>query len=118
IPDRKNSISVSEIINNDTLKTNQILDQIYRISKYVCDDPFLRAQIGQVFYQKNGDFVVIPQVGSQKIIFGSAKSEDDVAKKFKKLIVFYQEGMPYEGWNTYEEINLKYDKQIVCRKKE
>lgn len=118
IPDRKNSKSVFDIINNDTLKTNQVLDQIYRISKYVCSDPFLRAQIGQVFYQKNGDFVVIPQVGSQKIIFGSARTDEDVAKKFKKLVVFYKEGMPYEGWNTYEEINLKYDKQIVCRKKE
>jgi cell division protein FtsQ len=118
IPDRKNSIPVSEFINNDTLKSIRILDDIYRISNYVCRDAFLSAQIGQIHRDKNGDFLLIPQVGAQKIIFGSAKSDEEVTKKFKKLVVFYEEGLPYEGWNTYDEINLKYDKQIVCRKKD
>jgi len=25
--------------------------------------------------------------------------------------------LPYEGWNKYDQINLSYDGQIVCRKK-
>ncbi len=117
IPDRINSPSVSEIINNDTLKTIRNLDEIYRISKYVCNDPFLKSQIGQIHLQKNGDFVLIPQVGGQTIIFGSAKTDEEVEDKFTKLIIFYQQGLPFEGWEKYEEINLKYKKQIVCRKK-
>jgi cell division protein FtsQ len=116
IPDKSHSNSVDKIINNDTLKTILFLDDIYRISNYVCNDPFLNAQIGQIHLEKNGDFVLIPQVGGHTIIFGSAKTENEVAKKFKKLMQFYKEGLPYEGWNKYEEINLKYDKQIVCKK--
>lgn len=116
IPDRQNSQSVEKIINNDTLKTILFLDDIYRISYYVCSDPFLSAQIGQIHREKNGDFVLVPQVGKQIIIFGSANSDLEVEKKFKKLILFYKQGLPYEGWNKYSEINLKYDKQIVCKK--
>jgi cell division protein FtsQ len=116
IPDKSHSISVDKIINNDTLKTIRFLDDIYRISLYVCNDPFLNAQIGQIHLEKNGDFVLTPQVGGHTIIFGSAKTENEVAKKFEKLVYFYKEGLPYEGWNKYDVINLKYEKQIVCKK--
>lgn len=118
IPDRKNSISVPDIINNDTLKSIRNLDDIYRISSYVCNDPFLNAQIGQIHLERNGDFVLIPQVGGQKIIFGPARNDEEVADKFRKLKVFYKDGLPFEGWNKYDVINLKYKRQIVCKKKE
>lgn len=116
IPDEAHSIPVNEIINNDTLKTKKYLDDIYRISYYVCNDPLLNAQIGQIHLKKNGDFVLIPQVGSHTIVFGSAFSNEEVAEKFDKLKIFYTEGLPYEGWNKYNVINLKYKKQIVCKK--
>ena len=116
IPDDPHSPPVDKIINNDTLKTKNFLDDIYRISYYVCNDPLLSAQIGQIHREKNGDFVLIPQVGSHTIIFGSAFSDREVEEKFKKLKVFYKEGLPYEGWNKYDIINLKYKKQIVCKK--
>lgn len=116
IPDRSHSIPVDKIINNDTLKTKYFLDDIYRICNYVCNDPLLSAQIGQIHREKNGDFVLIPQVGSHTIIFGSAFTESDVEEKFKKLKIFYKEALPFEGWNKYDIINLKYKKQIVCKK--
>ncbi len=116
IPDRAHSKPVEKIINNDTLKTISFLDDIYRISYYVCNDPLLNAQIGQIHREMNGDFVLIPQVGRHKIVFGSAFSEQEVSEKFNKLKVFYKEGLPFEGWNKYDVVNLKYKKQIVCKK--
>lgn len=56
-------------------------------------------------------------VGDLKIIFGSAYSNKQVNDKFTRLKIFYKEGLPYEGWDKYSEINLKYDGQIVCRKR-
>jgi cell division protein FtsQ len=117
IPDKKSNLSVAKIINNQSLKTNLFLDDIYRISYYVCNNPFLNAQIGQIHLDKNGDFVLIPQIGDHKIIFGTAKNEAEVERKFKKLMLFYEEGLPFEGWNKYDMINLKYEKQIVCKRK-
>ena len=117
IPDRLDKESVADIINNDTLKSIRKLDDIYRISHYVCNDQLLQSLIGQIHRKHNGDFVLIPQVGGQKIVFGTAFSDLEVEEKFRKLKVFYKEAIPYEGWNTYEEISLKYNKQIVCKKK-
>jgi cell division protein FtsQ len=115
ILDRKNSVSVNEIINNNSLKTIRKLDNLYRISSYVCNDPFLQSLIGQIHVQKSGDLVLIPLVGSQVIVFGAASSDKEVKNKFEKLKVFYREGIPFEGWDTYELINLKFTHQVVCR---
>jgi len=115
IKDRINSISVDKIINNDTLKSIRKIDDVYRISNYVCNDPLMQSLIGQIHLKKDGDFVLIPLVGGQKIIFGSAFTDEEVREKFKKLKIFYKEAIPYEGWDKYEEISLKYKKQIVCR---
>lgn len=117
IKDLYGPLTVPEIINNDSLKSIRKLDDIYRISNYVCNDPVFHSLIGQAHLKKSGDFVLIPLVGDQKIVFGSAYSEKEVEEKFRKLKVFYEEAIPYEGWNTYSEISLKYRDQIVCKKK-
>jgi cell division protein FtsQ len=117
IRDRLGEYSVPEIINNDSLKSILKLDDIYRISNYVCNDPLFHSLIGQIHLEKDGDFVLVPLVGDQKIIFGSAFSDNQVEDKFKKLRIFYKEAMPYEGWDKYSEVSLKYEDQIVCKKK-
>ncbi|MBW7868078.1 MAG: hypothetical protein H3C31_07130 [Brumimicrobium sp.] len=113
-----NDLSYSKIINNDSLKTKLMLDQIYRISKYVCNDTFYNAQIVQVHYSQEDGFLLVPRVGLQKIIFGFAESEEIVEEKFKKLTTFYEKVIPYEGWGKYETINLKFKNQIVAKKKQ
>ena len=104
-------------INNGTLKSSQKIDQIYRISNYVCNDPLMHKLIGQIHLQKNGDFVLIPLLGDQKIIFGAAPNSELVQDKFERLKHFYKEALPHEGWNKYKEISVKYEGQIVCRKR-
>ena len=116
IRDRIDEESVDEIINNDSLISIRKLDDIYRISNYVCYDPLFRSLIGQIYLEKNGDFILVPLIGDQKIVFGSAYSEKEVEEKFEKLRIFYEEGMPNVGWNAYSEISVKYEGQIVCKK--
>ena len=116
ITENMEKASVKEIINNDSLKSIRKLDDIYRISNYVCKDSLMNALIGQVYLEKNGDFILIPLVGKQTILFGSANSDEVVADKFNRLKVFYKEGMPHEGWEKYNTIIVKYEGQIVCRK--
>ena len=108
--------SVEKIINNDSLKSIRKLDDIYRISNYVCNDSFFSGLIGQVYLEMNGDFLLIPLVGSQTILFGSANSDEEVKDKFNRLKVFYKEGIPNEGWEKYNTIIVKYEGQIVGRK--
>jgi cell division protein FtsQ len=105
------------LINNDSLITNTILGDIYRISNYVCNDAFYNAQIVQIHFDLEHGFIFIPRVGKHEIIFGRAANREEVEQKFKKLTTFYQEVIPYEGWDKYSSINLKFEKQIVAKKK-
>jgi cell division protein FtsQ len=106
-----------DFINNPNLKSSQKIGQIYRISNYVCNDPLMHKLIGQVYLNSNGDFILIPLVGEQQIVFGPARSNKEVSDKFERLSHFYKEALPHEGWNKYKEISVKYEGQIVCRKK-
>ena len=108
------SKTASQVINNDSLKTNQILSDLYAISSYVCLDKFLNAQITHIYVNANQEFELIPRVGNQRIMFGKA---EHIAGKFEKLKTFYQEGMPYAGWDKYDTINVMYKNQVVCTKR-
>jgi cell division protein FtsQ len=117
IQDRFDSLNLTDIMNNKVLKSKNSLDQIYRISNYVCKDPFLSSQITQVFRNQWGEFILVPQVGCQEILFGTANNEEEVTEKLNKLKTFYKDGISYEGWEKYKTINLKYKNQVVCKKR-
>lgn len=118
LKDRPNSVSVPDIMNNDSLKSIRRLDDIYRISNYVCKDLYMQSLIGQIHLRKDGDFVLVPIVGGHQIVFGTANTDEEVRDKFLKLKIFYKEAIPYEGWDKYTEINLKYNRQIVGKMKD
>ena len=113
---KRQNISYQNIINNDSLITISKVDDLYRISKYVCNSTFFNALFTQMHFDKDKGFILIPRVGNQEIIFGLAKNEKEVKTKFNKLKVFYKEVIPYEGWDKYQSIDLRFDKQIVGKK--
>ena len=116
IHDKFNTENAISIINNDSLKSIRDIDDIFHISNYVCNDPLLQSLIGQVYLNENKEFIMIPVLGDQKIVFGKAHSAKQVREKFQRLKVFYKEAIPYEGWSKYSEISLKYEGQIVCKR--
>ena len=88
---------------------SSIFSFVERINK----DKFWKSQITQLHFNSKG-VIIIPRVGSQKIDFGTLT---DVNKKLGKLYQFYKQVMPVKGWQTYSEISLAYNNQIVCTKK-
>jgi len=99
---------------NDTLKNKTLLDDIYKLTKYIDKSEFWKAQIEQVYVNKVSDFELIPKVGNHKIVFGGI---ENLEAKFEKLLIFYEKGLSKTGWNEYSEINLKYKNQVVCKKR-
>lgn len=78
-------------------------------------NPFWNDQITQIHVQPNQEVDLATRVGSNIIIhFGST---DSIPRKFTNLKAFYEKVMPEVGWNTYKEISLEYNHQIVCRKR-
>lgn len=95
-------------------KVNQLAD-LYAMASYILADEFWKAQVRQIYINRDKDMELVPMVGKHKIIFGDTIAMD---QKFKKLLTFYQEGLNTTGWwDKYTVINLKYKNQIVCTKK-
>ncbi len=98
---------------NDSIADKTLLDDVYKIAKYIDGSEFFKAQIEQVYVNKVSDFELVPKVGNHKIVFGGV---DNLESKFEKLMIFYKKGLSKTGWNEYSEINLKYKNQVVCTK--
>lgn len=86
---------------------------IYKFVKEINKSDFWNAQITQVHFSKDNIFL-IPRVGSQKINIGNFEC---ILEKLDNLYQFYKVVMPLKGWQTYSEINLNFNNQIVCSKK-
>lgn len=94
-------------------KKRTTLKDLFTLTQTLLADEFLASFIQQIHVNNAGEFILVPLVGDQKIVLGSARKLDD---KLNRLKIFYREGMPYSGWRVYETINLKYSGQVVCRK--
>ena len=108
------SFDINKINANDSLKNEWVLDDVFELATYIAQNEFWKAQINQVYYNRSGEFELIPRVGSHIILLGKAERLEE---KFNKLYAFYQKGLPNTDWNAYELINLKYKNQVVCTKK-
>lgn len=101
-----------QVIPPDSIHDKTIHD-VFEISKYIQNNDFLHAQIGQIYITKDQEIELIPKIGKHLIEFGSL---ENMQSKFDKLIVFYKQALGNNNWNKYEKINLKYNNQIVCTK--
>lgn len=95
----------------DSLLTAQIVD----LGSYIGSDPFWMAQVEQLMITEDRRFEFIPKLGDQVIAFGEGINID---RKFTKLLAFYKEGLNKVGWNNYTRINIAFDDEVVCTRKD
>lgn len=111
-------ISESELIRDELMIRNidkdNAIRKIHELSCFINSNDFWKAQIEQIYVTRYGEFELVPRVGAHRIIFGGF---DNYQEKFRKLYAFFDEGLNKVGWNRYETINLKFDRQIVCTKR-
>ncbi len=93
---------------------NNLLNDIKNISLYISTNPFWMAQIEQVNITTERTFEMVPKIGNQLIIFGTA---DNYAEKFNNLLVFYKNVQSRVGWNKYSTLNVAYKNQVVAVKR-
>ena len=107
--------SIEEGTHNADMATTPALQNILKITRFIHADPFWSAQIEQVAVANDGTFTLIPKLGDHKILFGSVAHMEE---KFRKMQVFYTEGLSHTGWNTYSAFQLDFEGQIVCEQKQ
>jgi cell division protein FtsQ len=73
------------------------------------------AQIEQVDITPGRSFEMIPKIGNQLIVFGSA---DNYEEKFNNLLIFYKNVQSKIGWNKYSTLNVSYKNQVIAVKRD
>ena len=100
----------------DTKRDSAVQAALYKLILFVRKDEFLNALVDQVYVLENGDMEVIPKIGGQTIRFGAV--DENVAEKFDRLKIFYNEGLRKVGWDKYKTIDLRYKNQVVCERRD
>ncbi|MBR7157434.1 MAG: hypothetical protein IKD16_03460 [Bacteroidales bacterium] len=87
------------------------IDKIIEFGLFLNENPFWDAMVEQIYIEKNGDVILSPKVGEFEINLGDLENLDS---KFSRLLTFYKNIAPYEGWEKYRAVSLKYKDQIIC----
>jgi cell division protein FtsQ len=110
---RNLNYSLDSVRAKDSMVYRSVMNNLFRLATYIVKVPFLKAQIEQIYVDKNGEMELVPRVGNNIILFGDA---ENIADKFTRLYIFYRMGLNRTGWNSYPVINIKYQHQVVCSK--
>ena len=73
----------------------------------------LRDSLDKVIVDNKGDLVLTMKGHSERFIFGSPSGFED---KFEKMDRYFSHIAPSCGNGFYKSVNLKYNKQLICRK--
>ncbi|HUS85806.1 MAG TPA: hypothetical protein VMW76_01090 [Bacteroidales bacterium] len=109
VPD--GSVSSGDIT---SLPDSSMLKKLFSMVMYINNDEFWKGQIEQIWVNEDWELELIPRVGQHLIRFGSTERMEE---KLNNLKEFYKGVLPRAGWNIYGEIIMKYDGQIVCKKR-
>lgn len=75
------------------------------------ENPFLSRQITSLEIDEKDKIVLGTQVGNHRIEFGRV---ENIHEKLDKLLLFYNQVIPYKGWHAYKRVSLEFEKQLVC----
>jgi cell division protein FtsQ len=93
---------------------SMLLQNILTFSTVIQKDSFFIAQVAQVNIAPNGDFEMIPTIGSHTVLFGGV---DHLEDKLNRLFTFYKKVLVPSGMNAYEVLDLRFDHQLIALKK-
>ena len=99
------------------------------LSKALMGNELWRNQIEQINVLPDLGVELIPRVGNHIVYLGQipfyknkekrkAAVVDFVNRKMNRLEKFYKYGLSQAGWNRYSYINLEFDNQIICKRRD
>lgn len=86
-----------------------------RVSNQIMQDKFWQNQIVQINVLADGTMELVPRVGDHIIYIGAPIG---VTRKLERMRKFYIYGLNKAGWNKYSYINVEFDNQIICKKRD
>lgn len=91
-----------------------LLQEIKLIAQTIARDSFWTDLVSQVDITPQRTYQIIPQLGNQVIVLGTADNLDD---KLTRLYSFYKQVWAKAGFEKYEKIDVQYKGQVVATRK-
>ncbi|MFA6872672.1 MAG: cell division protein FtsQ/DivIB [Bacteroidaceae bacterium] len=85
------------------------------IGLFLRDDPYWANKIEQIHLTPQGELEAAPSEGEFLIYMGPPSH---FKEKLERLRKFYDRALNKIGWDKYSRINIEYNNQIICTKKE
>ena len=96
-----------------TFAQNELFDFV----AYIQADEFLSKLIQQIYVSQNLNIELITALGNQVIKVGRIDKESGFEARLRRLKSFYlSKTLNHIGWDKYTAIDLRFDKQIVCKR--
>lgn len=93
----------------------KVRQNLVAVSNQLMRDTFWRAACSQLDVKPNGEIQMVPVMGNQIIRLGDA---DDIENKLNRLTAFYNQGYQTVPWKLYNEIDARFQGQIIGRNTE
>lgn len=85
--------------------------RIVKLATTLRQDSFWSAQIAQIAVDSDNGFELVPVLGSHRILFGDTSGTQE---KLYNLMAFYLNVLNKIGWDKYEVLDLRFNKQVVA----
>ncbi|MBQ1698370.1 MAG: hypothetical protein II075_10880 [Bacteroidales bacterium] len=111
----KYDFSDGKIYKADAVNPKCQTDELFRLAQLIMGDDFWKDLVEQIFVNKDKEYEIVPMIGSFILALGSIEDYD---KKMYTLKQFYFKALPKLGWDTYQQISVKFKDQVVCKRKD
>ena len=112
-PDAKCIAHLAVVTGN--VEKSYAMRYLYKFGVFLQNNEFWNAQIEQIHVVSDKNVELVPRVGDHIIQLGSLNGFE---RKLKRVKMFYEKGLNQVGWNKYSHINVEFDNQIICTKRE
>ena len=86
--------------------------RIMDVVNYMESSKIWKGKIVQIHVQSNGELILVPREGKERFFFGQP---DSLKEKFGKMEKYYTTIIPVKGSDRYKIVDVRFDKQIVCK---
>lgn len=132
--DDNNSIMPNSHYTSDLIIATGYISRWYarkyvsHLSNALMGDDLWKNQIEQINVTRGLGIELVPRVGNHIVYIGTLPESkydnerkqmitDFVRKKMDRLEKFYKYGLSQAGWNKYSYINIEFDNQIICKRR-
>ena len=97
-----------------TEKEQRWVEGMLEMTEWIRKSKLWKEAFVQISVSEEGDLILTPREGKERFIFGQP---DRVVEKFDRIGKYYEYIRPAREEGCYKTVNVKFDKQIICRQK-